>query len=108
MSNRAHYLTTVEWYNLNWCIQPICKAFGYQVYLVGSCLNTRDFRDVDIRIIHEKYEGVLASDHNRKMFGMMMSEWLMNRTGLNIDLQLQTMAEADEFKGNRNALGVTV
>lgn len=107
-SERANYLTTVEWFNLNTCIQPICKVFGYQVFLVGSCLTTRDFRDVDIRVILQKWEGLFDHEHHRKVIGMMMSEWLSTRTGLIIDLQLQTMEEANEYKGKRNALGLTI
>lgn len=104
----SHFLTTVEWFNLNTCIQPICRIFGFQVFLVGSCLTKRDFRDVDIRVIHKAYEGILESDHGRKIVGMMFSEWLANRTGLPIDLQIQTMDEADKFDGQRNALGLTI
>lgn len=105
---RAHYLTTTEWFNLNTCIQPICKVFGYQVFLVGSCLTTKDYRDVDIRVIHKSYDGILAHEHGRKVIGMMMSEWLSTRTGLPIDLQLQTMEEASQYQGLRNALGITI
>lgn len=107
-SARAHYLTTIEWFNLNTCIQPICAIFGFQVFLVGSCLTTRSFRDVDIRVIWGSYDGVLSTERERKVIGMMMGEWLSNRTGLVIDLQIQTMDEANEHKGNRYALGITV
>lgn len=107
-----HYLTTVQWFNLNTCIQPICKIFGYQVFLVGSVLTKRDWRDVDIRVIwpEKEYVGILDSDHGRKVVGMMMSDWLSMRTGLPIDLQLQTMEQANkEFgEGKRNALGLTI
>ncbi len=108
MSERAHFLTTVEWFNLNTCIQPICHMFGFQVYLVGSCLIKRDFRDVDVRVIHEKYDGILEREHGRKVVGMMIGEWLSNRTGLPIDLQIQTMDEANQYPGNRYALGLTI
>lgn len=108
MSERAHYLTTVEWFNLNTVIQPICKMFDYQVFLVGSCLEKRDFRDVDIRIIKDDYIGILSSEYERKVISMIISEWLSNRTGLLIDLQMQAMKEADQFKGKRIALGLTI
>lgn len=55
-----------------------------------------------------KYPWPLDTDHNRKVFGMMMSEWLSQRTGLPIDLQIQTRAESDKYMGKRNALGVTI
>ena len=105
---RGHYLTTVEWFNLNWCIQPICKLFGYQVFLVGSSLYKRDFRDIDIRIIMDDYTGVLCNQYGRKVMAMFISEWLGNRTGLPIDLQFQTLDEASEFEGPRNSLGITI
>ena len=105
---RAHYLTTIEWFNLNTCILPICKVFGYQVFLVGSAIHRRDFRDVDVRVIWGRFEGILDNEHGRKVVGMMMSEWLSSRTGLVIDFQIQTMAEADEHKGPRYALGTTI
>lgn len=106
----AHYLTTVQWFNLNTCIQPICKVFGYQVFLVGSVLTRKDWRDVDIRVIwpEQSYTGILDNEHGRKVIGMMMSEWLAARTGLPIDLQLQTMEEAKAYDGKRNALGITI
>lgn len=103
-----HYLSTTQWFNLNTCIQPICRVFGFQVFLVGSVLTNRDWRDVDIRVIHDDYPWPLDTDHNRKVFGMMMSEWLSQRTGLPIDLQIQTRAESDKYMGKRNALGVTI
>lgn len=103
-----HFLTTVQWFNLNTCIQPICKVFGYQVFLVGSVLTRRDWRDVDIRVILPEYGDLFGHDHHRKVLGMMMSEWLANRTGLPIDLQLQTMEEAAKYDGKRNALGITI
>lgn len=108
MSERAHYLTTTEWFNLNTCIQPICKVFGYQVFLVGSSIHRREFRDVDIRVIHEKFDGIIDNPHGRKVVGMMMGEWLSNRTGLTIDLQIQTMEEANEYTGPRLAMGITI
>lgn len=108
----AHYLSTVQWFNLNTCVQPICKMFGYQVFLVGSALQRKDWRDVDIRIIVnlDSYGEWFKTEHHRKCMGMMMSEWLSARTGLPIDLQIQGMDEANKEYGDqpRNALGITI
>lgn len=108
MRERSHYLSTIEWFNLSWNIQPICKVFAYEVYLVGSCLKSREFRDVDIRVICADYGDYLHSEFARKVFGMFASEWLSQRTGLIIDLQLQTVEEASKFDGDRIALGTSV
>lgn len=106
MNKRAHFLNTVQWFNLNWSIQPICKLFGYQVFLVGSSLLTKEFRDVDIRIIMKEYQGILYESWGRKVIAMFISEWLSKRTDMPVDLQFQTEDEAVEFLGNRISLGM--
>lgn len=107
---RSHYLNTVEWFNLNTCGDILYKWLGYQVFLVGSCLTTRDFRDVDIRAIFdsENYTGFLSSSTDRRIVSMFISAWLSERTKLTIDFQFQTRDEAEEFKGDRLTLGISI
>lgn len=47
----AHYLHIVDHFNLNQACQTITKTYGHCIYLVGSCIRKKDFRDVDIRCI---------------------------------------------------------
>jgi hypothetical protein len=112
---RATYIGVPAFYNLNLACTAIHAAFGTPPYLVGSSLERRDYRDVDIRVI-------LPDDEFDRMFpgfkrpqtcalwSLMccaISEWLAARTGLPIDFQVQKMSEANaEFDGPRNALGL--
>lgn len=98
---RVSYLNTVQWFNLNMCGVNIFKLLGLNVYLVGSCLYRKDFRDVDLRCIYKDEvldNSIIGStDATRRMFGMLIGDWLSSRTGLPIDFQFQKSSEAKEY-----------
>jgi len=121
--NRPHYIGAPEFFHLDLLCRVINDAFGeygYGTFLVGSSLQRRDFRDVDVRFIMADVEfdrffpevaGASAGCWSRcsawSLVCGAISEWLAKRSGLPIDFQIQRMTEANaEFPGERNALGV--
>lgn len=114
---RANWLGAPEAYNLNQVATVLNAAFGYHSYLVGSCLERRDHRDVDVRCILDdiEFDRLFRShDLNYSTNGLWslmctsISEWLSNRTGLKIDFQIQRQSDANEqYHGRpRNCLGI--
>ena len=86
------------------------KAFGCQAYLVGSCLTSADYRDVDVR-------SILDDDEFDSLFGgrptlwplvcLSVSEYLSRVSQLPVDYQIQRQTDANaEFDGVRNPLGM--
>lgn len=68
---------------------------GYGVFLVGSCLDHNDFRDVDV---HETQ--VLRPRWQVQCLAL--SAWLHTLTGLPIDFQFQKISVANErFDGEQ-------
>lgn len=116
-----HYLGQTAWFNLNVACETVFRAFDSMPYLVGSSLDHKDFRDVDIRVIldDEEFERMFPlqppnpiGKHNSPHWAFIctsISEWIQARTGLPIDFQIQqrTFANA-EFPGKRNACGIFV
>lgn len=116
---RANYLGAPEAYNLNNICRLLTDAFGWHNYLVGSCLERRDYRDVDIRCIlpDEEFDRLFPDAQRTSwaynaLWSLMcasISEWIKNRTGLPIDFQIQRMTQANkEFSGPRHALGIFI
>jgi hypothetical protein len=93
---------------------------GFGCYLVGSCLERPDFRDVDVRMILEdavfqrEFPDVHSIDaglweHNPKWLIMVVaiSEWLRAQTGLHVDFQFQPQSFANKHhNGARHAIGM--
>ena len=114
---RANFLGAPEALHLNVVCATLVEAFGYNIYLVGSCLNRRDYRDVDIRCImsDEDYDRVFPNATKNQQLNAFwcltcaaISEWMAKRTGLPIDFQIQKMTDAntDYPKQPRSALGL--
>ena len=92
------------------------SAFDTPPYLVGSVLKTKDYHDVDVRII------LSDKDYKKQGFGkpneahqnlkwisycMAFSELGKKITGLPIDFQIQQRTDANKnFKEPRSALGI--
>lgn len=119
---RANWLPAQAFYNLNLACATIVRAFdGHYPYLVGSALERRDYRDVDVRLILPDKEfdrlfraGELTAlapqaDALWSLMCASIAEWLRRRTGLPIDFQIQRMTQAnEEHSGPRHALGLFV
>lgn len=89
--------------------------YGGGIYVVGSCLERPDWRDVDVRfIMSDAAFGRLFPDagqhweHDARwlLLTVAISERLSKLTGLPIDFQFQPQTHANEkHKGVRNAIG---
>ncbi|HZF19524.1 MAG TPA: hypothetical protein VE008_07435 [Burkholderiales bacterium] len=115
--NRVSWIGVPEMFELNAACQLIRRAFDAGVYLVGSSLHKRDYRDVDVRCIvtDAKFAGLFGElrepyqhDAYWSLLSITISHWLRLRTGLPVDFQIQPMTEANAKYPNeqRNALGL--
>lgn len=116
---RANWLGAPAAFNLNQACLTLSEAFGWgHTFLVGSAIERRDFRDVDVRVILDdaEYDRMFpnqtdsrAAQHDAywSLLCSSVSEWLASRTGLPIDFQIQRRTQANEkFQGKRQALGI--
>lgn len=118
---RAHYIGAPEFFRLDQACRIVCDAFdfGYGVFLVGSSLRTREYRDVDLRCIisDEDFErlfpGAGEASWRHPLWSLMCSSislQLSQASGLPIDFQIQSMTEANRDypspEHKRNAMGV--
>lgn len=114
--DRANYLPAPHYFNLNLACVPLLAAFDGGVYLVGSCLERPDYRDVDLRAIvsDAEFARLFGTDHGafNALWSVMcagISAWLRDRTGLPIDFQIQQRTSANEnHDGERHALGIAL
>lgn len=111
---RANWLPAPEFFALNQACAAINRAFdGFGCYLVGSSLERRDYRDVDVRYIMGDVEfdamfgrGGDARDAYWSLLCLTISVWLRETTGLPVDFQIQRQTDCNaEFDGARSALG---
>ena len=114
---RANFIGAPEMFNLNHACQALTEAFGYHLYLVGSAIERRDFRDVDLRLILDdaEYDRLFPKPLNAlnnarlSLFNSAISGWLSARSGLPIDFQFQRQTEANkEYDGTRHAMALFV
>lgn len=113
---RANYVPAPHYYNLNQACSLLWRAFPQSVgvYLVGSSLVRRDFRDVDVRMMlpDEEYDRLFkdGSDWTNAFWSLLctsISLWLKQQTDLPIDFQIQRMTQANALHdGKRSALGI--
>jgi hypothetical protein len=110
---RPHFLPLHAAWRLNQAVAPIHAAFdGYGCYLVGSSLLTKDYRDVDVRLImpDKPFDRLFASKRGRHLWTLTcvtLSEHLTSVTGLPVDFQPQQATEANggDYPGSRHPLG---
>ena len=94
-----------------------CEFGG--IYVVGSCLERADWRDVDVRLMMDDASFRIlfpdAAMHNAAwefdprwtLMTVAISQWMKAQTGLPIDFQFQPMTFANEHHhGRRNAIGL--
>lgn len=117
---RANYVPAPHFYNLNQAVVLLDRAFAgydhYGTYLVGSSLERRDFRDVDVRMIMSDagYDRLFGNgtDWTNPLWSLLcttLSAWLSQQSGLPIDFQIQRQTQANELHGKpkkRSALGI--
>lgn len=104
--------------------QHINAALGdYGCYLVGSCMERADFRDVDMRFIMEEQSfsvlfpcvdlslgsATWEFDPRWLLFNTSICKWLREQTGLPIDFQIQPQTFANmRHDKPRSAIGLRV
>ena len=101
---------------LTHAFSPPDKGFG-SMYVVGSCLERPDWRDVDVVfILDDKSFEALFPDAYQESFEFdprwiimtcALSAWLSQQSGLPIDFKFQSMTHANKrHSGRRNAIGL--
>lgn len=121
---RADYLPVPQKFNLAAACSFIVQAFPRGgVYLVGSSLEKRDYRDVDVRVIldDDEFDRMFPTlvavgdqrptpqlDATWSLLCAAISLWLQQHSGLPVDFQIQrqTQANAEYPDGKRSALGL--
>lgn len=87
--------------------------FGHVPYHVGSSLTTKDFRDVDVRLIlpddefEQRYGKHIGAIGNPKLSAITLAFSALGKemTGLPIDFQIQPQSHANKaYPGARSAL----
>jgi len=86
--------------------------FGHVPYHVGSSLDRKDWRDVDVRLIlpddeFEERFGTVKNHANKKLAAITLAFCALGKemTGLPIDFQIQPESHANEvYPGTRSAL----
>lgn len=114
------YVGAPACFALELACREICDAFnGYGCYVVGSCLDRRDWRDVDVRFIMPDDDFALLfpdverthweQDARWLLLTVSISERMSKLTGLPIDFQFQPQTHANEkHKGKRSAVGIRI
>lgn len=114
---RANFLPAPHAFDLNNACRMLNEAFGLgSIFLVGSALHKRDYRDVDVRCVldDEEYDRLFPGQSGNatvnSLWSVMcasVSHWLSSLTGLPVDFQIQKRSEANkEFDGPRSAIGI--
>lgn len=102
--SRATYLLQSEVALLGTWGRDVRRMFDAMPYLVGSCLTTKDHRDVDVRVMLD------GDDYSTPFWlgvNLAVSLWGQKVTGLPIDFQVQQTAAANaEFDGRRHPIGM--
>lgn len=120
---RANFVPAPHFFALNHACTIVNRALdGFGCYLVGSSLERRDCRDVDVRFImsDEAFDRLFRVDPKdaesgaagwlNPLWSLMctsISLWMSNMTGLPIDFQIQRQTQANaNHDGVRSALGI--
>lgn len=111
-----NYLGAPACFKLDAACHIINRALGATCYQVGSSLERRDFRDVDVRCIlddtsFERLFGKVGVSWEHDPFWILLctgvSVWLREQTGLPVDFQVQPMTHANtKHDGQRSPLGL--
>jgi hypothetical protein len=96
--------------------REIHDAFDWYPMLVGSSATSKQWRDVDVRLIlpDDRYDALFpkGDQQGEARWALMcaaLSELAKQRTGLPVDFQIQRRTEANErYEGVRWAIGLPV
>jgi hypothetical protein len=108
-SRSTHLLLTDFERVEEWC-RGVRILFGQPPYLVGSALTSRDYRDIDLRLIlsDEDFDAEWRSPVKVRLMNRAISTWGQRETGLPIDFQIQRQSAANNRWPSeaRNPMGV--
>lgn len=118
----AHFALEMACKQIRAAFAPGDDGYG-DIFIVGSCLERPDWRDVDVRMMLDDdsfaamfpsvirpYDagGTWEFDPRWTLMVTSISEWMKRQTGLPIDFQFQPMTHANEkHAGKRYAAGLT-
>ncbi len=117
----AHYLGVTQFIELRFACAIVKGTFteGFGMYLVGSALKRRDWRDVDVRhiiadaeFVQRFGEYIEPYDRNKflRAFNPGVSAWMSAAAKLPVDYQVQPITKANELypseSNPRNGLGL--
>jgi hypothetical protein len=114
---RANWIGVPAFFNLNQACAVLNAAFGWgSTFLVGSSLERRDFRDVDVRTMldDEVFDRLFPGGGNQNcaywsLICSSISLYLAQHSGLPVDFQIQRRTEANrQYKGRRHAVGIFI
>jgi hypothetical protein len=112
---RSNFVAAPHFYNLNQACLMVTKAFDTCPYLVGSAMKTKDYRDVDVRLIlpDEEYDRLFhdaQSGYLNAFWSLLctsISMYLSKASDLPIDFQIQRRTQANEqHSGPRHPIGI--
>lgn len=124
VNKKVTYIGAPACFALEQACKQIMEAFDdpeahVGIYVVGSCLERPDWRDVDVRMMldDEYFKKLFPSAHITNaswefdprwtLLVVTISEWLKKQTGLPVDFQFQPMTFANaKHKGPRHAIGL--
>ena len=108
LNGRVSALSPTEMMRLDLWASTFVDAFDHGPWLVGSVLQRRDFRDVDVRLVLDDDDALLAEPDRLRLLNVGLSVWAQQMTGLPVDFQFQSSSEwvkhSDEGH-RRNPLG---
>lgn len=105
--DRQNWIGAPAFFLLNQACRVITEAYGCNLYLVGSALERRDFRDVDLRLIlaDEDFARMFPGlgngwryDARWSLFCSSVSLYLSQASGLPVDFQVQRRSWAKEHE----------
>ena len=112
-ARRASYLGALESVRLDAACLLVADAFGETCWLVGSATESRDYRDVDVRIILDDsaYESVFGAcppslSPLRCLLGASISAYLSQQTDMRIDFQIQKRSDVKESDWNKTRVAM--
>jgi hypothetical protein len=87
----------------------VADYFGHEAYQVGSSINSKTWRDVDVRLIlpdsefADRFGSIDAAEVNPKLGAITLAFAALgaHMTGLPIDFQIQSMTRANERFGDQ-------
>ena len=106
---RKTSLTTRDIYALEKAIRAcLPNSMLSCTYLVGTAQSGGEYRDVDVRTIlsDTDFDELFVDPTMWSSWCFLVAEWLISKTGLPIDYQVQRQTEANErYNGPRNPIG---